>query len=683
MKKRRFVNWWIHWEDLNWPNPDSMDAIRRKAEKYAEANITSAIIFGCHFRWDYLPYITLLHDYLATVAEELGKYDIELIDHHSVNLIHRYSTREEMRRVMRHSGPHIPFSPSREAAASWEYNGKRLNDWRMMDVKTRDVLYFPQYASEGFCHRNPEFAESYRDYAVKLVRDTGIKGLMADDAMYYAGLNACGCRYCRQELKNRAGIDLPPVEDQSFWGNWDNPAWRHWIDLRFDATYDFHKALRAVLPEEFMLMSCGAPSATGGAANSASDARKFMGGCNYVNQEFSGNTPPYKHDPVTVNVAVAQRLISASHHQAAAREKNARCYGTGYGFTEATANIIWAANKMLDADCHFSTLKARLGLPQKILRELPEEENVIKNAYTFEKEHPFLFSGSPVGQLGVYFSYETRNHTCFGMLDKGYSYDYGETLKQLFRVGISAHTLFAFPEDTDTYPLVLVPSPASVTAQEVEALERYTAKGGKVVITGPSAYPGCSHSWVLPAKPDTKPFDFFSTVRDGVWVKAPAWRTETELPESKDPNAWQQIGQGVYYNPHRTSDGKLTGDIIEICRSYSKPMPVQVMEAKGYLATVFESNDGICVHFLAEDYDTDIDHYLDEIRYHRSRVNFINKVEPVGVSQTLTVTANSAPQVYTPFNKEDTEVSVADGVCTVKLPPKCAYAILYYQSEAE
>ena len=118
MEKRRFTNWWIHWEDLHWPNPDSMDAVRRKAEKYAEANITSAIIFGCHFRWDYLPFFTILHDYLATVAEELGKYGIELIDHHSVNLIHRYSSVEEMRRVMQHSGPHIPFSPSREAAAS-------------------------------------------------------------------------------------------------------------------------------------------------------------------------------------------------------------------------------------------------------------------------------------------------------------------------------------------------------------------------------------------------------------------------------------------------------------------------------------------------------------------------------------------------------------------------------------
>ena len=87
---KRLINWWLTWEDLNWPNIDISEKIKRRAEKAAEANVTTAVLFGAHFRWDYLPYFTILHDYLATVAEELGKYGIELIDHHSVNLIHRY-----------------------------------------------------------------------------------------------------------------------------------------------------------------------------------------------------------------------------------------------------------------------------------------------------------------------------------------------------------------------------------------------------------------------------------------------------------------------------------------------------------------------------------------------------------------------------------------------------------------
>ncbi|MBE6534431.1 MAG: hypothetical protein E7678_05645, partial [Ruminococcaceae bacterium] len=168
-----------------------MERIKTKAEKFAKANITTAMIYGCHFRWDYMPYFTILQDYLATVASELAKYGIELIDHHSVSLVHRYDTVEEMRHVMVHSNVHIPFSPSREMAKTWEYQGKRLNDWRMIDVRDGKPLHLPQYAAEGFCHRNPEFMEAYQDYAVKLVRDTGIKGLMADDTTYFTGYSSC------------------------------------------------------------------------------------------------------------------------------------------------------------------------------------------------------------------------------------------------------------------------------------------------------------------------------------------------------------------------------------------------------------------------------------------------------------------------------------------------------------
>ena len=93
------------------------DKRKRRAEEAAKANVTTAVLFGAYFRWDYLPYFELLYDHIAATAEELHKYGIELYDRHSVNLIHRYDTREEMRHVMLHSGPHIPISPSREAAA--------------------------------------------------------------------------------------------------------------------------------------------------------------------------------------------------------------------------------------------------------------------------------------------------------------------------------------------------------------------------------------------------------------------------------------------------------------------------------------------------------------------------------------------------------------------------------------
>lgn len=677
MNGKRLATWWVRWNDLNWPNRDNEDRIKQRAEKMAKANITSAVIFGTHFRWDYLPFFTMLHDYLATVAQALHAYGIELIDHHSVNLVHRYNTKEEMRHVMLHSGPHLPFCPSSEAAATWQYKGKSLNHWRMIDVKTNDILYFPQYAAEGFCHRNPEFVEAYIDYAKRLIADTGIDGLMADDTVHYMHYNSCGCAYCRQELKNRAGIDLPPMEDQSFWGNWDNPAWKHWLDLRLDACGDFQQKLAQALPEGFQLMSCGASSAAPGALEMGSDARQFLRGCNYTNLEMTGNTPPYKHDPVTVNHGILHKMVNASHHQAAAREKGVRCYGTGYGFTEPSANIIWAVNKVLGSDCWFSTLKDRLGLADHILASLPDEADAIGNAFSFEASHPELFDGNMIGQLAVYYAYETRNHTCMGNMTTGYYKDYLTTLQALFRAGISTHTVFSFPENTDNYPLILLPSAASMTEQEIAKMHTYLAAGGKIIVTGPSAIAQCQNSWVLPSKPDVTAQEFFSTIRDGVWHKNPKWVSQP-IPETTDAYAWTEPVPGLFYNPHRMIEPQVTEDVLTLCQSHCGKLPVNVLQSQGYLITMFQSDKGITVHFLAEDYDTDIDHHLDEIRFHRSRVNFINKVTPAGVCPVIRLKADSVPSVHTPFDRETTTVHQDGDILTVTLPENCAYAIMHF-----
>ena len=684
LTRHRLVNWWIKWQDLNYPNADTLDSIRRRAEKIAQASVTAVILFGAHFRWDYLPYFTILHDYIAAVAEELHKYGIKLYDRHSVNLVHRYDTREEMRHVMLHSGPHLPFSPSREAAASWEYKGKRLNDWRMIDVRDRSVLYYPQYAAEGFCYRNPEFLDAYTDYAGRLVSDTGIDGISAEDPVHYMHYISCACPHCRAELKRRTGMDLPPIDDRGFWGNWDSPAWREWIDLRYEAGKEFFEHLRPALPAEFRITTCGANSASPSSNGKASDARKFLAGSNYVNSEMSGNTPPYKHDPVTVNFAISDRVIGASHHLAAARERGVRCFTTGYGFTEPSANIIWAVNKIMDLDCCFSTLKARLGLPDHMLDALPTEADVIGKAFGFEKAHPALFEGTQIGQLGVYFSYETRNHTYFGNLDKGYYKDYSKTLQCLFRAGISAHTVFRFPENAEEYPLIVLSSAAKMTDGEIRALRTYLSAGGKVIVTGPTPLSCCQNTWKLPASPTLDdPKSFFSTIANGVYHRAAEWITKTELPPSTDDPKWQNPEEGLYYSPARVSDGTVTDEFLALCRRFMKPMPIRVLSSEGYLISVFEGKDHLLVHLLAEDFDTDIDHHLDEIRFHRSRVNYVNKADPIGICDTLTLASDTVPTVYTPFSDMPSAVSLSDGVVTVTLPEKTAYAILQFPKRAE
>lgn len=677
-RQRRLINWWIAWEDLNWPNGDIHEKIKRRAEAAAKANVTTAVLFGAHFRWDYLPYFTLLHDHIATVAEELHKYGIELYDRHSVNLIHRYDTREQMRHVMLHSGPHLPFSPSREMAESWEYKGKRLNDWRMLDVRTGEPLYYPQYAGEGFCYNNPDYLDAYCDYAARLVADTGIDGLACEDSVHYMHYTSCACPHCKAEFKKRTGTDLPPVTDRNFWGNWANPHWNAWIDMRYDTGKHFFERLVAVLPKGLPLITCGANSASYSSVGKACDARVFsQGGSNYVHSEMSGNTPPYKNDPVTVNLPVSERMVAFSHHQAVAREFGIRSFSTGYGFTEPSANIIWAVNKVLDTDCLFSTLKARLGLPDHMLKELPEEPALIAKAFTFEKEHPDLFGGKPLAQVGVYYDSETRDHTFFGNLRKGYYKDYAETLRAFFGAGISANTLFSFPEDAKEYTVVVVPSAVAMSKDNALAMRRYAAAGGHVIVCGPSDLPECKNKWCLPDRPElASPDDFFDTIAYGVWHKHAEWILHTEVPPSAEPCAWKCVGEGIDYNPHRMADGKIGEGLLALVHRYVTKQPMEVLSATGYLMTFFEKEDGTVLHLLAEDYDTDIDHRLDEMRFHRSRVNYVNKVEPVGIEGAVTLRTTDEVRVYTPLNEGESRIEREGDVCRITLPQGTAYAIL-------
>ena len=187
----------------------------------------------------------------------------------------------------------------------------------------------------------------------------------------------------------------------------------------------------------------------------------------------------------------------------------------------------------------------------------------------------------------------------------------------------------------------------------------------------------CNSQWVLPTKPHIEdPNKFFSTIANGVWHRSADWITQTTLEESPEPNAWRLAEKGVYYNPHRISDEKINGSLLELVNRFAKKMPVEVIESKGYMISTFENGDGYVMHFLASDYDTDIDHALDEMRFHRSRVNYVNKVTPVNVSDKLILKTQMLPEVFLPFGEEKASVSCENGICEITLPKDTSYLIV-------
>ena len=84
------------------------------------------------------------------------------------------------------------------------------------------------------------------------------------------------------------------------------------------------------------------------------------------------------------------------------------------------------------------------------------------------------------------------------------------------------------------------------------------------------------------------------------------------------------------------------------------------------------------MHLLAEDFDTDIDHDLDEMRFHRSRVNYITKAEPIGVTDTLQCKASTLPQVYLPFSGKRLTPTMQGDTVEIKLPEGTPYVLLYF-----
>ena len=213
-----------------------------------------------------------------------------------------------------------------------------------------------------------------------------------------------------------------------------------------------------------------------------------------------------------------------------------------------------------------------------------------------------------------------------------------------------------------------------MTDTETKAMETYLAKGGKVLAFGP--YAGKEGVYALECHvPEGE--ELFITTRDGVGIQHPAW-VSREVEPTAEADQWTELKPGLYYDPQRISQNLDSEKLLNLCRKLARPLPLSVTRAKGYLVSLSETESHINIQLLAEDYDVDIDHHLDSIRFHRSRVNFITKVAPAGVDTTIQIATPKTPKVYTPFVTGDTQIVAGNGGCTVKLPENCSYAILNF-----
>ena len=474
----RAVSWWLTFDDLTWPNPELMDKIRRRADQCAANGVNSCIIFGTHLRWDFMPLWGRLHDEFRFIADELHQRNIKLFDHHSATITHRPRNRDEALSIWQRNRHHVPFYPTLAEAATWQYEGSHLNDWRMMDVATGSSAYVPAYNAEQFCPNHPAFQQAYASYVKRLLADTGIDGLMSDDMIFYADWRACGCPHCRERFRREYGHKLPAVSDASFWGNRQSAAFRDWIAMRFQSTADFLGGVKQALPRDFPLLTCCSSSDNYYLPSFGMSYQSFIQNCNHVMLEMCGSTP-------TVQGSWDERIPAQLLHLDIARTHAAPCFGLGYGFFPDTAFFIWAVNKFLGSDCWFSTLKGRLNLNPAQLAALADDPEVVGEGYNWEKNHPDMFRGQPDTDIAIYFSRHTRDN--YGQVPGDYSYDYNASCLELMRAKLACEVLAEIPVYGQTRRLLLS-SVICLTEEQRRQLMQFMHAGGMVIATGPTGH---------------------------------------------------------------------------------------------------------------------------------------------------------------------------------------------------
>ena len=218
-----------------------------------------------------------------------------------------------------------------------------------------------------------------------------------------------------------------------------------------------------------------------------------------------------------------------------------------------------------------------------------------------------------------------------------------------------------------------------MTAEEYAAMHRYLAAGGTVFASGPCAVASCHSPWHLPTAPTLDdPKDFFSSILGGVKHMPAKWTRETVIPCVTEEHTPREVEKGLFYAPARISDLPAAEDLAALLRPYLRTAHIEILHATGFLVALFETDTATVAHFLAEDYDTDIDHTLDEMRFHRSRVNYINRVTPIGTTDALRVRCKADPTVYLPFSEESASITRKDGIAEILLPKGTTYCILQF-----
>ena len=487
----RLASWWCTIEDLQWPQKQIVDKIRRRADGFAKAKIDTAINFGFHNRFDFANYFHQLHGYYADVCDVLHQRGIRFMDHYSCNDITRPRTEADFRFLHKYERHAVLLFPDPVAARLAQYEGHLYDDLCEVDLRDGSRGYATQYQFEAFCHNNPNFLDMHMKYLQRLMREVPFDAIEIDDMCSYPGNTTCGCRFCRDRFRKDYGHEIPPFSDSSFfgdtsremlqWGNYANPVYRDWLRMKADIVFDHVKLIKTVIGDKPLMTCC---SNTGPISLNAValNLEKMAPALDLFMLENVGTN--------IKNVAWMDMEAEALHQKDIARKRNnAPAMALSYSIFEKGAYFGWALARYWGVANWSSTLNTRI---EEDPRTAQEDEDAIGRSNNWEIKYSDLAyrDGEDVVEMRL-----VNNSLCKenGWRDeKGNEHwDRSMAWTMAFIRNSVGYRFVRAAELEDTAALSAENTPlimdgvACVSDRQYEAIQHYLAAGGRLFLSLP------------------------------------------------------------------------------------------------------------------------------------------------------------------------------------------------------
>ncbi|MFH1970633.1 MAG: alpha-amylase family protein [Verrucomicrobiota bacterium] len=97
-------------------------------------------------------------------------------------------------------------------------------DWAVIDIATGKTIT-NSYGTGNACINNDEFMAEFYKRLDRLIRETGVDGIMQDEIQFFSP-SLCGCRSCREKFAKETGFQIP--DKMAGWLKPSKAAWLEW-----------------------------------------------------------------------------------------------------------------------------------------------------------------------------------------------------------------------------------------------------------------------------------------------------------------------------------------------------------------------------------------------------------------------------------------------------------------------